>query len=447
MSLATLGLCKEILNALADKGYDAATPIQKELIPEMFTRRDIMAGAQTGTGKTAGFALPILQELSKTFVAGKHYPKAVILVPTRELARQVHASFEAYGKYLPLRSVVLYGGANLTSQANRLKQGADIIVATSGRLLEHIHQKNINLESVDYLVLDEADTILDMGFVHEVSKILQHLPQRRQNVLISATLSGSVKRLSEQMLQKPKLIEVDSMGTSASSVEQIVYPVESEKKAELLSYLIGSRNYQQVLVFVRKKELADEVVEELNLSGLKSAVIHGGKSSGDRSRALTGFKEGKIRVLVATDIAARGLDIPSLPVVMNYDIPHVTGDYIHRIGRTGRAGSKGLAITLISPKEMVALKDVEKLMGKAIKKENLEGYAPKVMAEQRGARKKSEPQKKTDGAFGKKKRAAGVAPKSKKRKTTKRDAFKAYDATKPKTEKKSKKRKDKRRRK
>ncbi|MDQ7047418.1 MAG: helicase-related protein [Sulfurovum sp.] len=254
-------------------------------------------------------------------------------------------------------------------------------------LLEHINQKNVNLESVDYLVLDEADTILDMGFVHEVSKILQHLPSRRQNVLISATLSGSVKRLAEQILTKPKLIEVDSMGTSASLVKQVVYPVDKEKKTELLSYLIGSRNYKQVLVFVRKKEIADEVTKELNLSGLKTAVIHGGKSSGERSRALAGFKEGKIRVLVATDIAARGLDIPSLGLVMNYDIPHVTGDYIHRIGRTGRAGTKGLAITLLSPLEMVALRDVEKLMGKAIPQERLEGYAPKVIVTQKGARK------------------------------------------------------------
>ena len=440
MSLTTLGLSPEIIKALKDKGYDSATPIQKALIPVMFTRRDIMAGAQTGTGKTAGFALPILQELTRTFVENQHYPKAVVLVPTRELARQVHASFESYGKYLPLKSMVLYGGANLTSQANKLKQGVDIIVSTSGRLIEHINQKNVNLESVDYLVLDEADTILDMGFVHEVGKILQHLPQRRQNVLISATLSGSVKRLAEQILTKPKLIEVDSMGTSASSVTQVVYPVEKEKKSELLSYLIGSRNYKQVLVFTRKKEVADEVTKELNLSGLKTAVIHGGKSSGERTRALEGFKEGKIRVLVATDIAARGLDIPTLGVVMNYDIPHVTGDYIHRIGRTGRAGAKGLAITLISPLEMVALKDVEKLMGKAIPQEKLEGYAPKVILTQKGARKNPKEHKKADGAFGKKKKSVGLVPKSKKRKTTKRDGFKAYDAAKPKVEKKDKKR-------
>ena len=440
MSLATLGLSPEILKALGDKGYESATPIQKALIPAMFSRRDIMAGAQTGTGKTAGFALPILQELSKTFVEGQHYPKAVILVPTRELAKQVHASIEAYGKYLPLKSIVLFGGANLTSQANRIKTGVDIIVATSGRLLEHIGQKNINLESVDYLVLDEADTILDMGFVHEVSKILQYLPKRRQNVFVSATLSGSVKRLAEQILQRPKLIEVDSMGTSADSVEQIVYPVEKEKKTELLSYLIGARNYRQVLVFVRKKEVADEVNRELNLSGLKTAVIHGGKSSGERSRALEGFKEGKVRVLVATDIAARGLDIPTLGVVMNYDIPHVTGDYIHRIGRTGRAGAKGLAITLISPIEMVALKDVERLMGKSIPQEKLEGYAPKVIPKQKGARKNPNEHKNTDGAFGKKKTKTASTPKSKKRKTTKRDGFKTFDAAKPKVEKKDKKR-------
>ncbi len=438
MSLATLGLSDNILKALKEKGYESATPIQKALIPVMFTRRDIMAGAQTGTGKTAGFSLPILQELSKNFVEGKHYPKAVIIVPTRELAKQVHASIEAYGKYLPLKSIVLFGGANLTSQANKLRKGVDIIIATSGRLLEHIGQKNLNLDSVDYLVLDEADTILDMGFVHEVGKILEHLPERRQNILISATLTGSVKRLAERILEKPRLIEVDSMGTSAHSVEQIVYPVEKEKKLELLSYLIGSRNYKRVLVFVRKKEVADEVAKELNLSGLNTSVIHGGKSSGERSRALEGFKEEKIRVLVATDIAARGLDIPLLAVVINYDIPHVTGDYIHRIGRTGRAGAKGLAITLISPTEMVALKDVERLMGKSLPQEKLEGYAPKVIVIQKGARKNKNEHKNTDGAFGKKKKKSVLVPKSKKRKITKRDAFKAYDAAKPKVDKKEK---------
>jgi ATP-dependent RNA helicase RhlE len=439
MSFTHLGLSSEIINALQDKGYNSATPIQKALIPVMFSGKDIMAGAQTGTGKTAGFVVPILQEIAKDFQEGKHHLKAVIIVPTRELAQQVHASVEAYAKYLPLKSVVLYGGANMTSQSNRLKGGIDIIVATSGRFLEHMGQKNITLDTVRYLVLDEADTILDMGFVHEVTKILAHLPSKRQNVLISATLSGSVKRLAEKILYKPKLIEVDSMGSSAIMVKQVVCPVIVELKSELLSYLIGSRNYQQVLVFVRKREVADEVFRELNLSGLKTSVIHGGKSSGVRTRALADFKEGRIRVLVATDIAARGLDIPTLPVVINYDIPHVTGDYIHRIGRTGRAGKSGLAITLVSPKEEVALKDVERLMGKMIERELVEGYVPKVEKAQRGARKTVDKKKKIDGAFGKKK--SSYTPSQKKRKTTKRDGYRSFDVEK---EKKSQTRKTRR---
>ena len=433
MPFSILGLSPQIIKALKEKGYSEATSIQKELVPAVMSGRDILAGAQTGTGKTAGFALPILQVLSKNHEENKHYPKALILVPTRELAKQVHASIEAYGKYLSLKSTVLYGGANMTAQANRLKAGVDIIVATSGRLLEHLGQKNISLESIEYLVLDEADTILDMGFLHEVAQVLKALPYKRQNILISATLSAPLKRLSDEILHRPKRIEVDSMGTGASLVKQVVYPVEKEKKSELLSYLIGSRNYKQVLVFVRKKQEADEVAKSLNESGLKTAIIHGDRTSGARSRALADFKEGKARVLVATDIAARGLDIPTLGVVINYDIPHVTQDYIHRIGRTGRAGKSGLAITLISPLEMVALKDVERMMGRAIPKESLEGYAPKVTIEQRGARKTNE-KKKVDGAFGKKKKSG--APTKKKRKTTKRDGFKAYDAAKPKKDKK-----------
>lgn len=306
----------------------------------------------------------------------------------------------------------------------------DIIVSTSGRFLEHMEKKNISLDAVRYLVLDEADTILDMGFVHEVTNILSHLPSKRQNIFVSATLTGSVKRLAQRILHKPKLVEVDSMGTSASMVQQLIYPVIQELKNELLSYLIGSRNYQQVLVFVRKKEVADEVFKELNLSGLKTSVIHGGKSSGVRSRALSDFKEGRVRVLVATDIAARGLDIPSLPVVINYDIPHVIGDYIHRIGRTGRAGAEGLAITLVSPKEEVALKDVERLMGKAIERQEIEGYVPKIEKAQRGARKIIDKKKKTDGAFGKKK--SSLTPTKKKRKTTKRDGYRTFDESKDK---------------
>jgi len=441
----TLGLDVEILKALERENYKVPTPIQAQLIPEVLAKRDIMAGAQTGTGKTAGFVLPILQMLKKEYQEGLHYPKALILVPTRELAKQVHENILHYGHYLPLKSTVLYGGANLTSQANRLKQGVDIIVATSGRLLEHIHQKNIDLNAINHLVLDEADTILDMGFVHEVSKILQHLPPKRQNILISATLTGSVKRLADTLLSRPKLIEVDSMGTSSQDVTQKVYLVEDQKKMELLSFLIGSRNYKKVLVFARKKELADEIGKELNLSGLKTAVIHGGKSSGERSRALEGFKEEKIRVLVATDIAARGLDIPLLEVVINYDIPHIIGDYIHRIGRTGRAGSKGIALTLITPQESIALKDVERLMGKAIEKESIEGYEPKEVTQQRGARKSQTKPAKVEGAFGKKRKKSTTFSKTKKRKTTKRDGFKVFDENKEKTKKKERQGKKRRR--
>lgn len=422
MSFSSLGLSPKILKALKDKGYNDTTPIQKELIPAIFKKHDIMAGAQTGTGKTAGFTIPILQDLDNKF-NGKHYPKALILVPTRELAKQVHTHVEDYSKYLPIKSTVLYGGANMRSQANRLKIGVDIIISTSGRLLDHIKEKNISLLAIEYLVLDEADTILDMGFIHEVNQILNLLPQKRQNILISATLSSNVKILSQKILHKAKLIEVDSMGTTAHNVTQVVYPVIKELKTELLSFLIGSRNYKRVLVFVRKKQEADEVAKELNLSGLKTAIIHGDKSSGTRTRALANFKEEKIRVLVATDIAARGLDIPLLKVVINYDIPHISGDYIHRIGRTGRANNKGLAITLISPTEEVALKDVERVLGKAIKREILKEYAPKIIAKAKGARNKSNDNKKTDGAFGRKK-SSSSAPTKKKRKTTKRDKYK-----------------------
>jgi len=422
MSLATLGLSPDILKATKEKGYSTATPIQKALIPAILTGRDILAGAQTGSGKTAGYALPILQELAKTYEAGKHHPKALILVPTRELARQIYQSFLAYGRYLPLKTTVLYGGANITAQANRLSTGMDIIIATSGRLLEHIKRKSIALDTLSYLILDEADTTLDMGFIHEISQILTHLPKKRQTILISATLTPALKRLSEEILHRPLQIETDRMGSTASSVQQIVYPVTQEKKEELLSYLIGSRNYTQVMVFVRKKELAEQLGGALNESGLKTATIHGDKSSGARSRALEKFKRGAIRVLVATDIAARGLDIPTLEVVINYDIPHVLGDYIHRIGRTGRAGRKGVAITLSTPEEAIALKDLERLLGKAIPKEHLPEYAPpRQTIEQKKSKAKTQP-KKTAGAFGRKKNRAPRA--NKKRKTTKRDGWK-----------------------
>jgi len=418
MSLGSLGLSSKIVQSLQEKGYTSTTPIQEALIPAIFKGQDLMAGAQTGTGKTAGFALPILHTLAEETKSLNHL-RAIVIVPTRELANQVFESFKTYGKYLPLKTVVLYGGTNLSAQAKRLKAGVDIVVATPGRLMEHLERKHIEVQNVRYLVFDEADTILDMGFIHEVRRVMAFLPQKRQNILISATLSGSVKRLANETLHKPLLIEVDSMGTSSKNVELSVYPVDKERKTELLSYVIGSRNYQKVLVFVRKKEEADGLVKELNLSGLKSMVIHGDKTSGARTRALNAFREGTIRVLVATDIAARGLDISNLEVVMNFDIPHVIGDFVHRIGRTGRAGKQGIAITLVSPKEEVALRDVEQLLGKKLKRIAIEDYAPKVEKTQKGARK-TEVKKKVDGAFGHKKTKIKVG---KKRKTTKRDGL------------------------
>ena len=435
MSLGELGLSEEIVKAAKKRGYTEETPIQKALIPAIFSGKDVMASAETGSGKTAAFAFPILDIISKESLPDKHYPKAVIIVPTRELAKQVHSFFLAYGERTALRSILLFGGSNMTKQAKGLALGQDIIIATSGRLLEHAKQKNIDLSGVKHLVLDEADTILDMGFVKEVGKLIEYLPKVHQSILVSATLTGAVKRLAQDILVKPMLIEV-SKKKYVSTIEQVVYPVIEEKKDELLTFLIGSKNYKQVLLFVRKKERAESVLRELNDAGLPALAIHGNKSTGDRSRALKAFVEKKIRVLVATDIAARGLDIPSLEVVINYDIPHVNSDYIHRIGRTGRAGKSGLAVTLISPKEMVALADVEKLLGKKIPKIFLEEYAPTEPLEQRGARATQE-KKRVDGAFGNKRKNTS-SPAKKKRKTTKRDGFKAYDAAKPKAENKNK---------
>ncbi len=419
------------------RGYEKPTPIQKELIPAVMTGRDILASAQTGTGKTAGFMLPILEMIKQNRSTKEHTLRALILVPTRELARQVAEHTGAYAEYLPLRSMAVYGGRPIGVQARKLKEGVDILVGTPGRVLEHLAQKNLDLRSVDYFVLDEADTILDMGFISEVSKIIQSLKAKRQNILLSATLPGTLKILSQELLDHPVQIELVSMGTTTELVKQLLYPVEKEKKLELLSYLIGSRNYSHVLVFVRKKEEADEVALELTRSGLKTAVIHGGKSAGARSRALNDFRDKKIRVLVATDIAARGLDIKELDIVINYDIPHVTQDFIHRIGRTGRAGRKGLAITLSSPDESVALRSVERMLGKALEIEVLSEYAPSAQIERKGARKKSSDKKaKTAGAFGKKK----STPSTKKRKTTKRDGFKSFNTSTKKSDKKDRKR-------
>ncbi len=422
MLLDTLGLSPELLRATREEGYTEATAIQKRLIPAIFSGRDILAGAQTGSGKTAAFALPILQALTRQHTGEKHIPKALILVPTRELTRQIHESFSRYGHHTPLRSIPLYGGANIAAQSKRLASGTDIIVATSGRLLEHLRNKKLSLEQIQYLVLDEADTILDMGFYKEVAAIIEALPQKKQTIFISATLTPALKKLSDEILRRPLRIEECRMGGTARSVEQVLYPVTEEKKMELLSYLIGSRNYRQVMVFVRKKALAETLKTALHESGLKSDSIHGDKSSAGRGRALERFRNGEVRVLVATDIAARGLDIPTLEVVINYDIPHVHSDYIHRIGRTGRAGKKGLAITLSTPSEAVMLEDLERLLGKALPQEILTEYAPPKPPDAQKKSKIKQEKKQTDGAFGRKKHKAPRA--GKKRKTSKRDRWK-----------------------
>lgn len=439
MPLSKLGLSPEIIKAMRARGYKEPTPIQKELIPAIMSGHDVLAGAQTGTGKTAAYVLPLLQKLmnislSESTTTQRHPLRALILVPTKELARQVEEHILAYGLYLPTKSTVVYGGSPLSTQAKHIKAGIDILVGTPGRILEHLEKKTLDIRSVDYFVLDEADTILDMGFIKEVLQIIQSMRRKRQNIFISATPSGALKSLSQELLQKPLKIEVAGKGRMADLIKLVLHPVEKEKKLELLSYLIGFRNYQQVLVFVRKKSEADEVAEELTVSGLETTVIHGDRSPGARSRALNDFKEKKVRVLVATDIAARGLDIKELDVVINYDIPHVTEDFIHRVGRTGRAGRKGMAITLSSPEESVALKSVERLIGRALSVEVIPGYEPPSLEKHKGARKNSSKTKtKTAGAFGRKK--IGVT--TKKRKTTKRDKFGSVPAPEEKYKKKS----------
>jgi ATP-dependent RNA helicase RhlE len=421
MSFSEFGLSKEIVDAIDKMGYNKPTDIQSRLIPAILSRRDIIASAQTGSGKTAAYMLPIINMVSKSRDSDRSILRVLVVVPTRELARQISEHIDEYIKYLPLKSMAIYGGKSISTQNLRLSRGVDILVATPGRLIEHISTKSIDIKSIEYLVLDEVDTILDMGFVGEVTQIISQLKSKRQTILISATLPHRLKELSRKILYRPISIEISSIGEISSTIRQILHPVDIEKKLELLSYLIGSRNYKQVLVFVRKKSEADEVAEELNRSGLKTVTIHGDKSVGARSRALGDFRDGKVRVLVATDIAARGLDIKELDVVINYDIPHVTQDFVHRVGRTGRAGRGGLAITLSSSGESVALKSIERMLGRAIPIEMVDGYAPTTWKKHRGAREKpKEKRAKVAGAFGKKR----VKSSNKKRKTTKRDRFK-----------------------
>jgi ATP-dependent RNA helicase RhlE len=378
MSFESLGLLAELHRAVSEKGYDIPTPIQKQAIPVILEGNDLMGGAQTGTGKTAGFTLPLLQRLMETDKPrkGRRPLRALVLTPTRELAAQVAESVRDYGRYLPLRSTVVFGGVSINPQKMKLIKGVDILVATPGRLLDHVSQRSVNLSEIDILVLDEADRMLDMGFIHDIKKVLALVPKKKQTLLFSATFSDDIKKLANGLLRSPKLIEVARQNAATDTVTQVIHPVDKTRKRELLSFLIGSNNWQQVLVFNRTKHGANRLAEQLGKDGITAAAIHGNKSQGARTRALADFKSGKVRVLVATDIAARGIDINQLPHVVNFELPNVAEDYVHRIGRTGRAGNEGEAMSLVCVDELKLLKDIEKLIKRDIPRETIEGFEP-----------------------------------------------------------------------
>ena len=377
MTFKDLGLSKPLLQAIKDQGYETPTPIQQQAIPVILQKKDILAGAQTGTGKTAGFTLPLLELLTRSKAkSSKHRTKVLILTPTRELASQVQESVELYGKHLPYKSAVIFGGVKINPQITKLKKGVDIVVATPGRLLDHIAQKTIDLRGVEYLVLDEADRMLDMGFINDIKKVLAVLPAQKQTLLFSATYSEAIKKLSNKLLNAPTLIEVARANTSNEIVKQSVYHVDKTRKRELLTHLINEGKWQQVLVFTRTKHGANRLSGQLEKDGITSAAIHGNKSQNARTKALAEFKKGDVRVLVATDIAARGIDIDQLPHVVNFELPNVSEDYVHRIGRTGRAGNEGEAISLVCVDEDEFLQNIEKLIKKDIPKVWLKGFKP-----------------------------------------------------------------------
>jgi ATP-dependent RNA helicase RhlE len=367
-----LGLSAELLRAVEEQGYKEATPIQCKAIPHILNGHDILAGAQTGTGKTAAFTLPMLQRLQQK--GGPRRIRALILTPTRELAAQVHESVRTYGQHRPVRSMEIYGGVSARPQISKIHRGVDVVIATPGRLLDHVRQGNINLSGVEMLVLDEADRMLDMGFIRDIKQIIKELPAKRQNMLFSATFSSEIRSLANGLLNKPTEIQVAERNKTADRVEQLVMPVDKARKRELLSEMIGKGNWRQVLVFTRTKHGANRLAKQLNGDGIETLAIHGGKGQGARTKALRDFKAGEIRVLVATDIAARGLDIDKLPHVVNFELPNVPEDYVHRIGRTARAGQDGTAISLVCVDELKLLKDIEKLLQREIRKEYVPGY-------------------------------------------------------------------------
>ncbi|MDE1949121.1 MAG: DEAD/DEAH box helicase, partial [Burkholderiales bacterium] len=380
MNFNDLGLAEPLLRAVHDQGYDIPTPIQAQAIPQVLKGGDLLAGAQTGTGKTAGFTLPMLQRLSEAKpvrdARGRIAIRALILTPTRELAAQVEESVRTYGKYLPLTSMVMFGGVGMQPQIDRLRKGVDILVATPGRLLDHHQQGTLDLKHVEIFVLDEADRMLDMGFIHDIKKVLAVLPPKKQSLLFSATFSDDIKALADKLLNAPALIEVARRNQTAENIAQKVHPVGRERKKELLAHLIKTGDWHQVLVFTRMKHGANRLTEYLCEHGISAMAIHGNKSQTARTKALADFKSGDLRCLVATDIAARGIDIDQLPHVVNFELPNVPEDYVHRIGRTGRAGATGEAISLACVDEDIFLRDIERLIKREIPRQVVPGFEP-----------------------------------------------------------------------
>ncbi|KAA8601008.1 ATP-dependent RNA helicase [Vibrio cyclitrophicus] len=394
-SFNQLGLSEHLLATLAELNFTAPTSVQEQAIPLVLEGKDVLAGAQTGTGKTAAFGLPIIQRLIETkdnIIPNPKLVRALVLVPTRELAQQVFDNVTEYAKGTDIKVVVAYGGVSMKVQTDNLRGGADILVATPGRLIDHMFTKNIMLSHTEVLVLDEADRMLDMGFMSDIKRILSRMNEVRQTLFFSATFDNKIKAIAHRMMQSPSEIQVTPKNSTAETVTQMVYPVDKSRKSELLAYLIGSKNWQQVLVFTKTKQGTDALVKELKLDGIKAASINGDKSQGARQKALDDFKSGKVRALIATDVAARGIDIQQLEQVVNYDLPFKAEDYVHRIGRTGRAGNSGLAISLMSQDEAYLLGDIERLLDTRLPQEWLEGFEPsleKDVAPERGGRSKS----------------------------------------------------------
>jgi len=372
----SMGLSDDILKAIIEQGYDKPSPIQAQAIPAVLKGNDVMAAAQTGTGKTAGFTLPILQILSKGSQAQSNQVRTLILTPTRELAAQVEDSVTTYSKYLPLRSAVVFGGVKINPQMMKLRKGVDILVATPGRLLDLYNQNAVKFNQLEVLVLDEADRMLDMGFIHDIRKILSYLPKKRQNLMFSATFSTEIRNLAKSMVNNPVEISVSPRNTTVKSVKQWICPVDKKQKSALLVHLIKENQWQQVLVFSRTKHGANRLTRYLEQRGIKAAAIHGNKSQNARTKALAEFKKGSTRILVATDIAARGIDINELPQVVNFDLPNVPEDYVHRIGRTGRAGASGHAVSLVSADEFKQLSDIERLIQQLLTRKLIDGFEP-----------------------------------------------------------------------